>query len=112
MWARDIVGGGSGNWYYVESEIKKGRQYGAQVEKSVKFVNDPVVNEYINRIAQNLVKNSDAKVPFTVKEIDADDVTPFALPGGFFFVNSGLILAADEESELAGVMAHEMSHVI
>ena len=109
---RDIGGRGIGNWYSVESEIKMGRQYAAQVEKSVKFVNDPVVNEYINRIAQNLVKNSDAKVPFTVKVIDADDVNAFALPGGFFFVNSGLILAADEESELAGVMAHEMSHVI
>ena len=109
---RDIGGRGIGNWYSVESEIKMGRQYAAQVEKSVKFVNDPVVNEYINRIAQNLVKNSDAKVPFTVKVVDADDVNAFALPGGFFFVNSGLILAADEESELAGVMAHEMSHVI
>ena len=109
---RDIGGRGIGNWYSVESEIRMGRQYAAQVEKSVKFVNDPVVNEYINRIAQNLVKNSDAKVPFTVKVIDADDVNAFALPGGFFFVNSGLILAADEESELAGVMAHEMSHVI
>jgi predicted Zn-dependent protease len=109
---RDIGGRGIGNWYSVESEIRMGRQYAAQVEKSAKFVNDPVVNEYINRIAQNLVKNSDAKVPFTVKVIDADDVNAFALPGGFFFVNSGLILAADEESELAGVMAHEMSHVI
>ncbi len=109
---RDIGGRGIGNWYSVDSEIRMGRQYAAQVEKSMKFVADPVVNEYVNRIAQNLVKNSDAKIPFTVKVIDADDVNAFALPGGFFFVNSGLILAADEESELAGVMAHEMSHVI
>jgi beta-barrel assembly-enhancing protease len=109
---RDIGGRGIGNWYSVDSEIKMGRQYAAQVEKSMKFVTDPVVNEYVNRIAQNLVKNSDAKIPFTVKVIDADDVNAFALPGGFFFVNSGLILAADEESELAGVLAHEMSHVI
>jgi predicted Zn-dependent protease len=109
---RDIGGRGLGNWYSVDSEIRMGRTYAAQVEKSMKFVNDPVVNEYVNRIAQNLVKNSDAKIPFTVKVIDSDDVNAFALPGGFFFVNSGLILAADEESELAGVMAHEMSHVI
>jgi len=109
---RDIGGRGIGNWYSEESEIRMGRTYAAQVEKSVKLIQDPVVNEYINRIAQNLVKNSDAKIPFTVKVIDSDEVNAFALPGGFFFVNSGLILAADEESELAGVMAHEMSHVI
>jgi beta-barrel assembly-enhancing protease len=109
---RDIGGRGLGNWYSVDSEIKMGRSYASQVEKSMKFINDPVVNEYVNRIAQNLVKNSDAKIPFTVKVIDSDDVNAFALPGGFFFVNSGLILTADEESELAGVMAHEMSHVI
>jgi beta-barrel assembly-enhancing protease len=109
---RDIAGRGIGNWYSVDSEIRMGRQYAAQVEKSMKFITDPVVNEYVNRIAQNLVKNSDAKIPFTVKVIDADDVNAFALPGGFFFVNSGWILAADEESELAGVLAHEMSHVI
>jgi predicted Zn-dependent protease len=109
---RDIGGRGLGNWYSVDSEIRMGRSYAAQVEKSMKFINDPVVNEYVNRIAQNLVKNSDAKIPFTVKVIDSDDVNAFALPGGFFFVNSGLILTADEESELAGVMAHEMSHVI
>jgi predicted Zn-dependent protease len=109
---RDIGGRGIGNWYSVDSEIRMGRQYAAQVDKSMKFIADPVVNEYVNRIAQNLVKNSDAKIPFTVKVIDADDVNAFALPGGFFFVNSGLILAADEESELAGVLAHEMSHVI
>jgi beta-barrel assembly-enhancing protease len=109
---RNIGGRGIGNWYSIESEVKMGRQFAAQVDRSVKFVTDPVVTEYVNRIAQNLVRNSDAKVPFTVKVIDADDVNAFALPGGFFYVNSGLILAADSESELAGVMAHEISHVI
>jgi predicted Zn-dependent protease len=88
-----------------------GKQYSMQVENSVKLVQDPVVNEYVNRIGQNLVRNSDAKVPFTIKVIDSDEVNAFALPGGFFYVNSGLILAADEEAELAGVMAHEISHV-
>lgn len=109
---RNIGGRGVGNWYSQESEINMGRRYAAQVDRSVKLIADPVVTEYVNRLAQNLVRNSDAKIPFTVKVIDADQVNAFALPGGFFYVNSGLILAADSESELAGVMAHEMSHVI
>jgi len=102
---------GLGNWYSLESEIKMGKQYAAMVDQSSKMVTDPVVNEYVNRIGQNLVRNSDAKVPFTIKVIDSDEVNAFALPGGFFYVNSGLILAADEEAELAGVMAHEIAHV-
>jgi hypothetical protein len=108
---RDIGGRGLGNWYSTETEIKEGKGVSMQIEKSVKFINDPVVNEYVNRIGQNLVKNSDAKVPFTIKVIDTDEINAMALPGGFFYVNSGLILAADNEAELAGVMAHEISHV-
>src|SRR6266702_782162 len=108
---RDIGGRGMGNWYSTESEIKIGKQYAAELERSTKFITDPVVIEYVNRIGQNLVKNSDAKVPFTIKVIDSDEVNAMALPGGFFYVNSGLILAADEEAELAGVMAHEIAHV-
>ena len=104
-------GKGLGNWYSLEKEIRMGKQYAMQVEQSVKLVQDPVVNEYVNRIGQNLVRNSDAKVPFTIKVIDSDEINAFALPGGFFYVNSGLILAADNESELAGVMAHEIAHV-
>jgi len=108
---RNVGGRGLGDWYSLETEIKMGKQYAMQVESTVKLVQDPVVNEYVNRIGQNLVRNSDAKVPFTIKVIDSDEVNAFALPGGFFYVNSGLILAADEEAELAGVMAHEISHV-
>ncbi|HEX3940572.1 MAG TPA: M48 family metallopeptidase [Acidobacteriaceae bacterium] len=108
---RDIGGRGVGNWYSTESEIKMGKQYASELEKSVKFITDPVVDEYVNRIGQNLVKNSDAKVPFTIKVIDSDEVNAMALPGGFFYVNSGLILTADDEAELAGVMAHEIAHV-
>ncbi|MGA2887107.1 MAG: M48 family metalloprotease [Terracidiphilus sp.] len=108
---RDIGGRGMGNWYSTDSEIKMGKQYAMEVEKSTKFINDPVVTEYVNRIGQNIVKNSDCKVPFTIKVIDSDEINAFALPGGFFFVNSGLILNADEEAELAGVMAHETAHV-
>jgi predicted Zn-dependent protease len=102
---------GLGNWYGVEKQIAMGKQYSMQVESTVKLVQDPVVSEYVNRLGQNLVRNSDAQVPFTIKVIDSDDINAFALPGGFFYVNSGLILAADEEAELAGVMAHEIAHV-
>jgi hypothetical protein len=108
---RNVGGRGIGDWYSLETEIRMGKQYSMMVENSVKLVQDPVVNEYVNRIGQNLVRNSDAKVPFTIKVIDSDEINAFALPGGFFYVNSGLILAADEEAELAGVMAHEISHV-
>ena len=99
------------NFYSLEHEIALGKQLSAEIEKQAKFINDPVVNEYVNRVGQNLVRNSDAQVPFTIKVIDSDVVNAFALPGGFFYVNSGLILHADEESELAGVMAHEIAHV-
>lgn len=108
---RKIGNKGLGNWYSLEKEIRMGKEYAQQVEASVKLVQDPVVNEYVNRIGQNLVRNSDARVPFTIKVVDSDEINAFALPGGFFYVNSGLILAADEEAELAGVMAHEIAHV-
>ena len=102
---------GMGNWYTVEGQVARGRVYAQQIEAQIKLVNDPVVTEYVNRIGQNLVRNSDAQVPFTIKVIDSDVVNAMALPGGFFYVNSGLILAADEEAEMAGVMAHEIAHV-
>jgi predicted Zn-dependent protease len=100
-----------GNWYSLESQVRLGKSFANEVERSSKVINDPVVSEYINRIAQNIVRNSDAKVPFTVKVLDDDTVNAFALPGGYFYVQSGLILAADNEAELAGVMAHEIAHV-
>jgi len=102
---------GAGNWYSLEKQVAMGQQYSQQVEHGVKLVQDPVITEYVNRIGQNLVRNSDSKVPFTIKVIDTDEINAFALPGGFFYVNSGLILAADNEAELAGVMAHEIAHV-
>jgi hypothetical protein len=108
---RDIGGRGLGNWYSTDSEIKMGKQIASEIEKSTRFITDPVVTEYVNRIGQNIVKNSDCKVPFTIKVIDSDEINAMALPGGFFYVNSGLILNADEEAELAGVMAHETAHV-
>jgi predicted Zn-dependent protease len=99
------------DWYSIESEIRMGKAYATQIEASLKMVTDPVINEYVNRVGQNLVRNSDAKVPFTIKVVDSDVINAMALPGGFFYVNSGLILAADNEAELAGVMAHEIAHV-
>jgi len=104
-------GRGAGNWYSLDKQVAMGQQYSQQIEHSAKLVSDPVVIEYVNRVGQNLVRNSDSKVPFTIKVIDTDEINAFALPGGFFYVNSGLILAADNEAELAGVMAHEIAHV-
>ena len=108
---RNIGGRGMGNWFSTDWEIRNGKQYAMEIEKQSHMVTDPVVNEYVNRIGQNIVKNSDCKVPFTIKVLDAEEINAMALPGGFFYVNSGLILAADEEAELAGVMAHETAHV-
>ena len=102
---------GKVNFYSLEKEIAIGKGLAQQVERQAKIINDPMISEYVNRVGQNLVRNSDAKVPFTIKVIDSDEVNAFALPGGFFFVNSGLILKADSEAELAGVMAHEIAHV-
>jgi predicted Zn-dependent protease len=99
------------NFYSLEREIALGKGLAQEVERSAKLVDDPIVSEYVNRVGQNLVRNSDAKVPFTIKVIDSDVVNAFALPGGFFYVNSGLLLRADSEAELAGVMAHEIAHV-
>jgi len=108
---RKIGTRGLGNWYSLETDVKMGRQYAQMVDSSSKFVSDPVITEYVNRIGQNLVRNSDAQVPFTFKVIDSDVINAFSLPGGFVYINSGIIMAADEEAELAGVMAHEIAHV-
>ena len=108
---REIGARGVGNWYSTDYEVKLGKAISSEIEKSTKFISDPVVTEYVNRIGQNIVRNSDCKVPFTIRVIDTDEINAMALPGGFFYVNSGLILNADEEAELAGVMAHETAHV-
>lgn len=99
------------NLYSLEKEIAMGKQYAQEIERQAKVIDDPVVSEYVNRIGQNLVRNSDVKVPVTIKVLDAEEVNAMALPGGFFFVNSGLIMKAENEAELAGVMAHEIAHI-
>jgi beta-barrel assembly-enhancing protease len=99
------------NFVSLEKEIALGNEVAGEFEQTAKMIDDPVVSEYIDRIGQNIVKHSDAKVPFHIKVVDTDEVNAFAFPGGFFYINKGLILSADNESELAGVMAHEISHV-
>lgn len=106
IWSGGIIGAKG-----TESEVRMGRMLAAEVDKEAKFIDDPIITEYVNRVGQNIVLHSDAKVPFTIKVIDSDEVNAFALPGGFFYVNKGLVLAADNEAELAGVMAHEIAHV-
>ena len=108
---RNIGRNGLGNWYSLEQEIRIGRDYADAIEAHTKPLQDPVVTEYVNRLGRHFVRNSDAQVPFSIKVIDSDVVNAFALPGGFLSVNSGLILVADDEAELAGVMAHEIAHV-
>ena len=104
-------GRGIGNWFSLERQIAMGKQYSSQVESTSKMLSDPEVTAYVNRIGQSLVRNSDSQVPFTIKVLDSDDINAFALPGGFFYVDTGLIDAAEDEAELAGVMAHEIAHV-
>jgi predicted Zn-dependent protease len=108
---RNINRGILPNFYSLEKEVRLGQQLAAQLDREAKFIDDPVITDYINRVGQNIVLHSDAKVPFTIKVVDDDTVNAFALPGGFFYVNKGLILAADNEAEIAGVMAHEIAHV-
>ena len=102
---------GLGNWYTLDSQVRMGQEFAQQVEQTQHLITDPVVNEYVNRLGQNLVRNSDSKLPFTIKVLDVEDPNAFALPGGYMFVNAGSILLADDEAELAGVMAHEIGHV-
>jgi predicted Zn-dependent protease len=100
------------NFISLEKEIQIGQQVSGEFEQAARLVEDPVISEYVDRVGQNIVKHSDAKVPFHIKVVDSDEVNAFAFPGGFFYVNKGLILEAENESELAGVMAHEISHVV
>jgi len=99
------------NFVSLEKEIAIGAQVAAQFEQTARMVEDPVISEYVDRVGQNIVKHSDAKVPFHIKVVDTDEVNAFAFPGGYFYVNKGLILASENEAELAGVMSHEISHV-
>lgn len=108
----DSANPGNGiNVYSLEREVELGRKMAADVERQARLLDDPVVVEYVNRLSQNLVRNSDARVPFTVKVVDSHEINAFALPGGFLFVNTGMIMRTQTEAELAGVLAHEIAHV-
>lgn len=106
---RDV--GNGINFYSLEKEIALGKQLAQEVEREAKLVTDPIAAEFVNRLAQNLARNSDSRVPVTAKIIDSEQVNAFALPGGFLFVNAGLIVKAETEAELAGPIAHEIAHV-
>src|ERR1700686_4136616 len=100
------------NLYSLRHERELGEHLASQFDPPTKIINDAVVNEYVNQLAQKVVRYSDADVPFIVKVIDSGDVPhAYGLPGGFLYVNSALILASDAEAELAGVMAHEIAHI-
>jgi len=94
------------NFYSIEKEIALGKQLAEEVRRQSKLVEDPIVGEYVNRLGQNLVRNSDATIPFTFQIVEGEQLNAFALPGGFVFVNTGLIEATETEAELAGAMAH------
>src|SRR4029077_17692422 len=83
----------------------------AAMDVHTRFVTDPDIDDYISRLGQKIARNSDAQVPFIIKVIDSPDFRTFALPGGFLYVDKGLILEVDSEAELAGLMAHEIAHV-
>ena len=102
---------GLGNWYTLDAQVRMGQEFGRQVEQTSHLITDPLVNEYVNRLGQNLARNSDTHLPFTIKILDVEEPNAFALPGGYMFVNAGTILLADDKSELVGVMAHEIGHV-
>ncbi|HZT33603.1 MAG TPA: M48 family metallopeptidase [Bryobacteraceae bacterium] len=99
------------NFYSLEKEMALGKQLAEEVQRESKLIADPIITEYVNRVGQNLVRNSDARVPFTFKMIEDQTINAFALPGGYVFVNSGLLRVAETEAELAGAMAHEIAHV-
>jgi predicted Zn-dependent protease len=107
---RDINKGNM-SFYSLDREVGIGRQLAMEIDQSSPIVTDPAINEFVNRIAQNIVLHSDAKIPFTIKVIDSPEVNAFALPGGFLYVNRGLLEAAENEAEVAGVLAHEIAHV-
>ena len=108
---RNISGGRMGNWYSIEKETRLGKDYAYEIEGFTRPLRDSTITEYVNRVGQNLVRNSDAKVNFVIKVLDSEEVNAFALPGGFLYVNRGLLLATENEAELAGIMAHEIAHV-
>jgi predicted Zn-dependent protease len=103
--------GSEANMYSFETEEKLGHNLAQGIEMQGKLVTDGVITEYVNRLGQRIVRNSDARIPFNFKVLESNEISAFALPGGYVYLDTGLILATDNEAELAGVMAHEVAHV-
>lgn len=99
------------NWYSVEKEMALGKQLATEVEKTHKLVTDPLVTEYVNRVGQNLARHSDSKIALTFKVIEGDEPNAITLPGGYIYVQAGLLKTADTEAQLAAALAHEIAHV-
>jgi predicted Zn-dependent protease len=99
------------NFYSIEREIALGKQLSTELERQVKLVDDPILSEYVNRIAQNIVRHSDVTIPVTVRIIESGDLNAFTLPGGHIYVNSAMLKLTESEAELAFVLAHEIGHV-
>jgi len=95
-----------------DQEIQIGKQFAAQVEREMEVVHNPELERWLNQIGQSLAKTPEANAyPYYFKIVNDDSINAFALPGGPMYVHTGLLKAADSEGEVAGVLAHEMSHV-
>ena len=107
---RDVTRG-TWNLYSQERELQVGDELARQTEASSRLLRDPLVLDYVTEVADRIARNSDLRVPLRVRIVDSDEVNAFALPGGHFFVTTGLLLEARTEAELAGLMSHEIAHV-
>src|SRR5437870_12391363 len=94
------------------TEMNSGRQWSRRFERRAKLLKNGTVQEYFDRIAQNVGCNSDVQVLITIKIVDSNEINAISFPGGFLYYNSGLILAVDDEVELAGVIPHEIAQVV
>ncbi len=96
-----------------QEELAMGAEFAAELEKELTFLDDPEIVGYIDDLGQSLARVSRrSHIPYTFRVVDTDEVNAFAVPGGYLFVNRGLIEAAENESELAGVLGHEIGHVV
>jgi hypothetical protein len=99
------------NLYSLEKERALGQEMAETIDRQTKFVTDPDIVKYVSGVAQRIIGNSDAQVAFTIKVVDSTELNTFALPGGFLYVDKGVLSELDSEAELAGLIAHEVAHV-
>ena len=98
------------NFYSLAQELALGKQLAIEVQRETKIVDDPILSEYINRLGQNLVRNSDVTFPVSFQLIEGDEINAFTLPGGYIFINTALVELSGNEAELASALAHELGH--